>query len=157
MMQKKMDTKDWNWKKEIQTIFFLIVTATLFLLIFSLSTSVFYRHKFIGWDSDIFLAMGKFAQSGQIPYKDFFDHKGPVIIGIQCLGYIIGNGKPGVFVIQTIFLCFSLGGIYKILRLFYRGKISLCLTVCSLLIFNIYFDMEHIFWSRIFFEQNKRT
>ena len=139
-----MDTKDWNWKKEIQTIFFLIVTATLFLLIFSLSTSVFYRHKFIGWDSDIFLAMGKFAQSGQIPYKDFFDHKGPVIIGIQCLGYIIGNGKPGVFVIQTIFLCFSLGGIYKILRLFYRRKISLCLTVCSLLIFNIYFDKGNL-------------
>lgn len=135
-------------KKEKRKIVILLLTltaaSTMFLMIFSLATSCLYDHKFIGWDSDIFLAMGKFSKAGLIPYREFFDHKGPWIILIQWLGYVFGNGKPGVFIIQVIFLTVSLLGIYKILRLYYKEKISLFLTVASLLIINIYFDKGNL-------------
>ncbi|MFQ9516378.1 MAG: hypothetical protein ACLRZ9_11225 [Eubacterium sp.] len=135
-------------KKDIKkTIFIVLIflgVSALFLTIFSLGTSCLYNHKYIGYDSDIFLAMGRFSREGLIPYKEFFDHKGPFIIFVQWLGYFLGNGKSGVSVIQILFLTVSLMGIYKILNLFYREKISFCLTAGCLLILNIYFDKGNL-------------
>lgn len=130
--------------RKLFVILILMLAAVIYLSIFSLGTSWVYVHRYIGWDSDIFLAMGKFCKEGLVPYKDFFDHKGPIIIFIQWLGYVIGDGKPGVFVIQLAFLMMTLLGIYKILSLYYRKNISLCLTVVSLLILNIYFDKGNL-------------
>ena len=111
-------------KKDIVYLILILLIASIgFLMLFSFGTSCLYNHKYIGKDSDIFLALGKFTKNGLVPYKDFFDHKGPYIIFVEWLGYIIGNGKSGVFVIQVISLLLTLLGVYKILRLFYNKKI----------------------------------
>lgn len=135
-------------EKQQYNLFFIILmlalVSAIFLLVFSLGTSPLYRHKYIGWDSDIFLAMGKFSKRGLIPYKDFFDHKGPFIIFIQWLGYLIGNSKTGVFLIQILFLTMTLLGTYKILKLYYRESVCLLLTLFYLPILNIYFDKGNL-------------
>lgn len=131
-------------KNIIYLIFIFCGVSTFFLMIFSLGTSFLYSHKYIGKDSDIFLAMGKFAKDGLIPYKEFFDHKGPFIIFVEWLGYLLGNGKPGVFILQVLFLTVTLLGTYKIFRLYYHEKTSLILTISSLLVLQIYFDRGNL-------------
>lgn len=132
-----------DFKRKLLLIVFFSALSAVFLSVFSLATSFLYENKFIGWDSDIFLAMGKFAKEGLVPYKEFFDHKGPFIIFIEWLGYLIGE-RSGVFLIQIIFLTISLAGVYKILRLYCGKKASLVLTTASLLVLNMYFDKGNL-------------
>lgn len=136
--------KNQRKKNIIYLILILLITSIGFLMLFSFGTSCLYNHKYIGKDSDIFLALGKFTKNGLVPYKDFFDHKGPYIIFVEWLGYIIGNGKLGVFVIQVISLLLTLLGGFKILRLYYSKKISLLFTISSLIILNIYYDRGNL-------------
>ncbi len=131
-------------KKIIQVSIFGLV-ATIYPLFFSLSTSplyekLFYERSFFGNDSAVFLMLGKLLKNGYVPYKQFFDHKGPVIYIIECIGQMIYNGRPGIFLIQIVFLFCSLCGIYKLARLF-TGKIGgNIIIVCSLAILTIYYD-----------------
>ncbi len=119
-------------------IFVFFVISTLFLFLFSWSTSSMYDY----WKDDpaVFLLTGYLTNHRMIPYQDFFDHKGPVMVLIQFLGYYFGNGKAGVFIIQIISLTATLCGIYKILRLFYKKTYGILLTIISLFILNIFFQ-----------------
>lgn len=125
-------------EREILVVIFLLISI-IYLLLFSLSTSFIYKNSQFGSDSDIFMLMGKLMKNGMIPYKEFFDHKGPVMLFIEYLGQMIWDGRNGIFLIQVVFLTFSLYGAYKILNLFYEKKKSVILTSVSLLILNIYF------------------
>lgn len=131
------------WKNRILLLLVFIGVSVAFLTVFSLATSFFYDNGYVAWDSDVFLAMGKFADEGLVPYKDFFDHKGPFIIFIEWMGFLLG-GKTGVFGVQVVFLTVSLIGIYKICRLYCTEKLSLWLTAFSLLILNMYFDKGNL-------------
>lgn len=125
-------------KENLLVIILFCITSIVFLLIFSWSTSFLYDWWY--GDSTIFCLLGFLTDEGMIPYKEFFDHKGPVIVFIEYLGYRLGDGKNGIFILQIIFLTFSLCGIYKIVRLFSNEVTSIVVTVCSLLILNIYFE-----------------
>ena len=52
-------------------------------------------------DSSIFMLIGKGITEGKIPYKDLFDHKGPVLFWIEALGWAIG-GRTGIWLIETL-------------------------------------------------------
>lgn len=127
-------------KENVILMLFFCVISVGYLLVFSLSTSFLYEKSYFGSDSDIFVLMGKLTKDGLIPYKDFFDHKGPVIFFIEYVGLMISDGKKGIFLIQVLFLTFSMCGIYKILKLFYEKKRSVILTIFCLLVFNVYFS-----------------
>lgn len=131
------------WKNRILLLLIFAGISVAFLTVFSLATSFLYDKGYVAWDSDMFLAMGKFAADGLVPYKDFFDHKGPFIIFVEWLGFLLG-GKTGVFSIQVIFLTVSLIGIYKICRLYCTDKVSFLISIFSLLILNMYFDKGNL-------------
>ena len=96
--------------------------AALFVLAFSLWTSPLYDHWY-GCDASFFTLVGRGMLSGMVPYRDFYDLKGPYFFFIQALGQFIGRGHLGIYILQVIALYASLVLIYKLARLYIsQGK-----------------------------------
>lgn len=123
-------------KDNILSFLLFGIIATLFLLIFGWQTSPL--HSFREGDSTVFILLGQLTKKGMIPYKDFFDHKGPFIYFVEYLGAVISDGTIGIFCIQILFMTVSLMGIYKISRLYISSTKGKVMTVCSLLVINLY-------------------
>lgn len=85
----------------------LLGLSLIFLLVFSYSTSPLYPYAY-GWDSDFFRLVGEGMTKGKIPYRDFFDMKGPWLFFIEYLGQLSFNGKTGAFIIQWFHFYISL-------------------------------------------------
>src|SRR5215470_11276925 len=66
-----------------------------------LSTSPWLR-PVLGRDSGVFLYAGSRILAGQVPYRDVWDHKGPLIYYIDALGLLIGHGSRwGVWLLEV--------------------------------------------------------
>ena len=100
---------------------FLLPLSFVFLLIYSDSTSPLFFKQ--GWDSAIFKVMGLGILEGKLPYRDIFDHKGPLLFYINALGQWIIPGKTGIFILENLFLSTTLLFIVKTASLFVdKGK-----------------------------------
>lgn len=110
----------------------IFALSTLFLYIFSLWTSPFYD-KWYGCDASFFTMAGRAMLRGYVPYRDFFDLKGPYFFFIQELGQFICTGKTGAFIVQVFALFFSICFIIKICRLFVSVKKTAFITVLFLI------------------------
>jgi hypothetical protein len=67
-------------------------------------------------DSGVFLYVGWRLLSGDIPYRDVWDHKPPLIYFMDALGITLTpNSLWGVWILQFIFIFFTLFFIYKLL------------------------------------------
>lgn len=120
----------------LRRVLIFAFSAIAFILLFSPSTSPLYP-QFFGADSAIFQVIGKGWTMGQLPYRDLFDHKGPFIFLINAIGYTIG----AVWIVQVLFMTFTLLGIYDILSqstVSERWKIAF--SVLSLFILLKYFE-----------------
>ena len=106
--------------EESNRIYYLVlpVLAIIFLLFESPYTSIL--NPYYGYDSAVFMVVGKGWSKGFVPYSDLFDHKGPFLYLMNALGFSIYDGKLGVLIIQTIFMTATLFLIYKIGRLYLK-------------------------------------
>lgn len=104
-----------RWQKNILQLVFLLLFSALFVLRFSYSTSILYP-DYYGSDSAIFQLIGKYWAQGVIPYKELFDHKGPLIFLIDAIGYSLG-GRSGILILQTISLTATIWAFYRFCRL----------------------------------------
>lgn len=89
-------------------------------------------------DSGVFLYIGWRILHGEIPYRDIWDHKPPIIYYINALGLAISNGSRwGVWVIEFIVVLLAA---YLSFRLFEKvfGKTS-ALVATFLWLFNLVF------------------
>lgn len=116
-------------------IFISFLILSLFVYFFSNHFSPFYPFNY-GYDSNAYMSMARGWMSGLIPYKDIFDHKGPILYIIYMLGCVITDTSfNGVYIISSIFLATSLFFIYKISRLFlsfqYAYTVSLLFIVIT--------------------------
>src|SRR5690349_17265741 len=67
-------------------------------------------------DSGVFLYVGWRLLNGDIPYRDVWDHKPPLIYFIDALGLTLApHSLWGVWFLQFIFIFFTLFFIYKLL------------------------------------------
>ena len=67
-------------------------------------------------DSGVFLYLGWRFLNGDIPYRDVWDHKPPLIYFVDALGLIITpHALWGVWFLQFIFIFFTLFIVYKLL------------------------------------------
>jgi hypothetical protein len=113
----------------------LLPCSILFLLWFSPYTTPL--NPYYGYDTAVFMLIGKGWLKGYLPYVDLFDHKGPVIYMIQYIGQWLSLGKNGIFCIQSVNLFFCLVIIYKIARLFLNNKNhSFAIVLFFLLLFS---------------------
>ena len=65
---------------------------------------------------------GRAILNGYVPYRDFFDLKGPYFFFIEALGQLIVKGRTGAFVMQVLALFATLIIMIKTCRLFLSCK-----------------------------------
>ena len=116
------------------------ILSIIFVTLFSFATSPLYWKALFGGDSNIFVMLGKLTKEGMIPYKEFFDHKGPFIYFVEYIGQVIQDGYLGIFLVQIFCMFLSLCGVYKISRLFYQRRGSLIASVFSLFFLILYYQ-----------------
>jgi hypothetical protein len=81
-------------------------------------------------DSTVFQYLGSRLLDGEIPYRDIWDHKGPIIYFIDALGYAVGFGSPvGIWVLEfaSVTLASMLG--FIALRRFFDTPSALIASV----------------------------
>ena len=115
----------------LKRVIWALLTATLFLLIFSWSTSPLY-HTY-GGDSPFFQIIGLGITQGKVPYVDLFDHKGPVPFFMNALGYSFGLGRCGVFILQIVSMTVTLLLLQKIASLFTSYRKSFAAVALALI------------------------
>ena len=80
----------------------LAAVAAVFLLFFSVSTSPLTNEY--GGDSAFFMLVGQGMTKGMLPYRDFFDMKGPYLFLVEYIGQLICYGRTGAFLMQWVHL-----------------------------------------------------
>lgn len=120
-------------KSIVRYIFFLALSLTA--LYFCTESSPFYARN--PWDdASIYFSIGKGIVQGYVPYRDMFDHKGPVVFFLFALGYLLTPDRfYGIYLLES--LCFS-GVLYfsfKIAGLYFEEGISEVLAVISMIFF----------------------
>lgn len=125
----KIKKKFSNYKHK--NLFFLI-TIILFLLItvfiiMMQSPLNIWANSYSSIDSSVFRTIGMYMSKGFMPYKDIFDHKGPIIYIINYIGTLISFNK-GIWYIEFIFMFTTFVFMYKIARLCVNKFFS-CLTL----------------------------
>ena len=111
-----------------QTITFSIKNANFFYPISFLLSTLFFSSMINftpfavkpiqSTDSEVFFTIGRAIHNGLVPYRDIFDHKGPLIYFIDALGGLCGF--RGIGIIEILFwLCFLLilAKIWKLLKI----------------------------------------
>ena len=114
-----------KWHRaDILHVILCIFIATLFVLVFSRSTSPLYPDYYAyggltdGGDSLQFQTIGKAWLDGKVPYRDLFDHKGPIIFLVNALGFLLGGGtRCGIVVLQVIALAVVIHYVLRLARL----------------------------------------
>lgn len=76
--------------------------AVLFLLLYSTYTTPL--TLFWGGDSAFFVLVGEGMTKGMLPYRDFFDMKGPYLFLIEYIGQLFCYGKIGALLMQCAHL-----------------------------------------------------
>jgi len=118
-------------------IYFILLAGigSIWLLLHSLSTTPLVD-GYYGFDVIMFRVFGEGWSRGMIPYRDLFDHKGPVFHLFYMLGYRISDSKWSMFIIQCVIFSITLGSFYKIARLFVREKLAFIFVLMTLLVMN---------------------
>ena len=119
--------KDKRFIKQLYVLFSLCLLAFVFLL-----KSPF--HPFCSSepsrDTAVFQTVALMMENGFAPYRDTFDHKGPLLYLIYLLGNKISDNN-GVFFIEFFSLLSTLVFCYKVARLKSSPIMSLIITVSS--------------------------
>ena len=99
-------------------LYFLLIGYTCLLMFFCTKSSPLYVLN--DWyDANAYFTMGKGMMNGAVPYKDLFDHKGPLLYLLYGIGYLIDHtGFLGIFFIQMIFMSLTVVFCYKIVKLY---------------------------------------
>ena len=118
-------------KRNLIFVFCVGIISFLFLLLCSPYTSIL--NSYYGYDSAVFMVVGKGMSKGFVPYRDLFDHKGPLLYLLNAVGFWMFDGKLGVLLIQTIFMMTVLVTIYKTARLYVTPTLSV--TVVAIFMF----------------------
>lgn len=129
---------DYDYRKFFirRVIIYIIIAifCSAFMLLLSASTSPLYK-EFCDGDSSIFMVVGKGITLGKAVYRDYFDHKGPILFYLNALGFWLTGGKSGVFIVQCVFFSLTAIFMYKTARIFTKTGRSLICVLLAILAF----------------------
>ena len=124
---KRTVISKFNYLEGLFKFFFLLIISFLFL---TQSPLHIWRSSDSNTDSSVFQTVAMMMDKGYMPYRDTFDHKGPLTYLINYLGrHIVAYG--GVWVIEFISLFVMLLFIYKISRLKCSKTLSYIVVLLS--------------------------
>jgi len=84
-----------------------LLCSFLFCLLFCSSTTPL-RQYYNALDSDFFTLVGQGMTKGLLPYRDFFDMKGPYMFFIEYIGQLLHYGRSGAFLPEVVNLALCL-------------------------------------------------
>ncbi len=80
-------------------------------------------------DTEIFKYCGMAISKGMVPYRDFFDHKPPMIFFINYAGLLIGRGSDwGLWTINTLL---ALGATWCFFQLLHKIPATISLAAAA--------------------------
>jgi hypothetical protein len=82
-----------------------------------------------GRDQGVYLYIGRQILEGKIPYRDVWDHKGPVIYYINALGLFIAKSVWGIWLLEVVSLFTAALFGYLALRLIFDKATALSCSV----------------------------
>jgi len=121
--------------KGIMTLVILLVA-----FVFSLKCSInIWNVGVSGTDSSVFQYVARVILDGGMPYRDTFDHKGPLLYLINTAGLLISRWR-GIWLVEWAALFASFAMLYKIARIKCRRITSLIVMFCSVVPLFAYFE-----------------
>ncbi|HJA93716.1 MAG TPA: hypothetical protein H9717_11495 [Candidatus Eisenbergiella merdipullorum] len=122
-----------NWEQKIKPL--MPVVSLIFIgiitFVFSMQCSPnIWNNGEAGKDSSVFRTVALMMERGYAPYRDTFDHKGPLMYILNWLGMQIAYYR-GIWVIEYITLFITFAFMYKIIRLFCRRWISYIMVLVA--------------------------
>lgn len=96
-----------------------------------------------GVDSSVFRYIGREMARGQLPYRDIFDHKGPLLYLINYIGENTLKGY-GTWLIELLFMFVTIVSLYKVARLFTDRFVALFPVIIALLPMSLYFEQGNL-------------
>lgn len=108
-------------------IIVMLLTLLAFAFSFQCSNNLFHIGD-TAPDSSVFKYVARVIIEGGMPYKDTFDHKGPLIYLLNVIGIHIGKQR-GIWVVELVAICLTFFSIYMIARLQCSEIQSLLITV----------------------------
>lgn len=107
--------------KNLKNFFISLIISFMFMMAASETSFLFPIHSRV--DQNIFFTLGRGILQGKVPYRDLFEHKGPLIYFIHAAGALISKTSfVGVFVMQVLFFAVSILFMYKTAKLFTTEK-----------------------------------
>lgn len=101
-----------NLIRKIIHIFFMALICVIFILKNTTDSPLLETAQWA--DSAVFMTIARGILEGKIPYRDMFDHKGPLIYLINVIALLITNKYvSGLWIVELIFLFISTILIYK--------------------------------------------
>lgn len=129
MSRIQVNFRNFTILQKIAEYALLFVISVIFITVFSLWTSPFYRNWY-GCDASFFTLVGRGITQGKIMYRDFYDLKGPYFFFLQALGQLLIKGRMGAFWMQCLSLYASVILIYNTSLLYVnKAKSSFILFV----------------------------
>lgn len=104
---------------KLKILNFGLWSVFLFLVCFSFASNPFVNLS-LG-DSAIFSYIGERWAEGFVPYRDYFDHKGPMIFLINVFARSIGDGFLGLWIAECVFAFLSILVIYWFMRKHFKS------------------------------------
>ncbi len=80
-------------------------------------------------DQGVYLYVGQQILDGKIPYRDVWDHKGPLVYYIDALGLWITDSTWGVWLLEIIFLFFTAIASFLALQIIFNPSIAFASTL----------------------------
>lgn len=112
-------------KSERRMAMLLAIACSLLALVIATTSSPLYAANF--WtDTNLYFTIGRGMTEGLMPYRDLFDHKGPLTFVIYALGALVSDTSfLGVFLLEVISLAAMLYAAYCTVCLYGKGRLTL--------------------------------
>lgn len=97
-----------------QTVPFAVLVGAVLLTLFAASPLV---QRLPSWDSGVFLYTDWRVTQGELPYRDVWDHKPPLVFVVDALGVWLGGGSRwGVWALEVISLTLAVSLAFVLIR-----------------------------------------
>lgn len=103
-----------------------LISVSLAQLSFCLDDSI------INGDQSIFALIGKSWLLGYLPYRDLFDHKGPLLFLAYTCAALFPNIKVGIYIISVVLFFVNTALIYRIGRLYVSPLSAWCVLLIAI-------------------------